>query len=241
VPPDESLTPHQYEELGLPSLGADWSADERTQARSVLRSLAAERPEQLPRFASASSGAVFAKLLHEEFDRRDEFEGKDGAVPVGKLERMEPDDLAHLIQADTLEGIYAPESTHGLFFDRELVQFACRRLGETVALRGDLKANLSQVEASPIRGQDHAARYRELLQFNDQVLVQVLANIAAFAVTERFTPAARSDAVSHLAEQVPQIAPLLSTDAQAKLREIIHEASASLGADPRLEALFRQL
>jgi hypothetical protein len=241
VPPDESLTPHQYQELGFPRLAANWTEDDRTKARGVLRSLAEDRPEQLPRFASESSGAVFAKLIHEEFDRRGDFEGEVGPVPVGELEQMEPDELAQLIQGDTLEGIYAPESTGGLLFDRELVQFASQRLAGAVAIRSDLQANLAEVEASPTRGQDFAARYRELLEFNDRMLVQLLANIAAFAGAERFTPVARSDAVSHLAEQVPLIAPLLSSEARAKLREAIREASASPGADPRLDVISRQL
>lgn len=237
VPPDESLSSHQYQQLGFPRLEPDWSPAERTKARSVLRSLAAERPEQLPRFASESSGVVFAKLIDEEFNRRGDFEGAVGAVPVGELEKMEADEVAHLIQGDTLEGIYAPESTGGLLFDRELVQFASHRLAKAVALRSDLQANLAEVEASPTRGQDFGARYRELLQFNDQVLVQLVANITTLAVAERFTRAARSDAAALLAEQIPQIAPLLSTEAQANLRQFIHEAGASPGADPRLKAL----
>lgn len=241
VPPDESLTPYQYQQLGLPRLGANWTAADRTRARAVLRSLAERRPEQLPRFASETSAAVFDKLIREEFHRRGDLEGEVGSVPAGELEQMAPDDLARLIQADTLEGIYAPESTGGLIFDRELVQFAAQRLDKAMALRSDLAADLAEVEASPTRGEDSAARYRELLQAGDRALVQLLANIAAFAVAERFTPAARADAVSHLAKQVPQTVPLLSPEAQAKIREIIREASASPRADPQLETLSRQL
>jgi len=240
VPPDESLTPHQYQQLGLPRLGANWTAAERTRARAVLRNLAEERPEQLPRFASKTSGPVFEKLIREEFHRRGDLEGEVGSVPFGELEQMPPDDLAHLIQADTLEGIYAPECTGGLLFDRELVQFASQQLDKAMAFRSDLEADLTEVEASPARAEDFAARYGELLQAGDRVLVQILANIAAFAVAERFTPAAKADAVSHLAEQVPQILPLLSPEAAATLREVLRKASASPGADPRLETLSRQ-
>jgi hypothetical protein len=241
VAPDESLTPDEYEQLGFPRLGPDWSEAERTKVRSILRSLAAESPTQLPRFASESSGAVFAKLLHEEFERRGEFEGEVGSLPVGKLEQLDSDALAHLIQSDTLEGIYGPESTGGLLFDRELVELVSQRLANALTLRSDLQANLSHVEASPIPGRDYAARYRESLQSYDLALVQLLSNLTSFAVAERFTPAARSDATSHLAKQIPQIAPFLSPEAQARLREFIHGASASPGADPRLGELSRRL
>ncbi|HVN39377.1 MAG TPA: hypothetical protein VMW19_14530 [Myxococcota bacterium] len=238
VPPDESLTPHEYERLGFPPLEADWNSVERTKARTVLRSLAQAHPEQLPRFASHSSGGVFAKLVDEEFNRRDDFEGEDaGSVPVGELEKMENKDLTRLIQRDTLEGIYAPESTGSLIFDRELVQFSSRRLAKLMALRNDVQARLAEVERSPSPGQDFAAQYRELIRFNDLALVQLITNVTAFAVAERFTPEARSDAGAVLAEYVPHLAPLLSPDAQERLRETIHRAAASPGADPRLKAL----
>jgi hypothetical protein len=240
VPPDESLSPHEYQKLGFPPLEADWGPAERTKARSVLRGLADEHPEQLPRLASESSGAVFRKLVDEEFNRRGDFEGAINSVPVGKLEKMEDQELTRLIQRDSLEGIYAPESTGGLLFDRELVQFASRRLAKLLALRRDLQVNLAEVEESPSRGQHFAAQYRELIQFNDLAAVQLIANITAFAVAERFTPAARSDATTLLAEQIPQLASLLSTEAQARLREVLHEAGTSPEADPGLEALSGQ-
>jgi hypothetical protein len=237
IPPDDSLTPYGYRQLGFPPVEAKWSENERTRARSVLRNLAAERPNQLPRFASESSGAVFAKLLHEEFDRRGDFEGEFGSALVSELEGTGSDELAHLIQGDTLEGIYAPESTGGLLFDREIVQFASKRLAKVVALRSDLQASFAEVPVSPSRGHDLAARYHELLQINERVLVQLLANITAFAVAERFTRAARSDATSRLAENLREIAPLLSAEAQAELRGIIQEASASPDANPELDEI----
>jgi hypothetical protein len=244
VPPDESLTPVEYEELGLPDLEPDWNSEERTKARSLLRRLAAERPNQLPRFASDLSGAVFAKLVHEEFDRRAEFEGTIGQLSGRELEQLDPDELARLVQGDSLEGIYGLESTGGLLFDRELVELTAQRLGEALALRTDLEANLAHVRASPELAtpeKDFTARYTEMLQINDQVLVQLLSNLAAFAIAERFTSVARSDAASHLVEQIPQIAPMLSAEAHADLREIISEAGATPGADPQLAALLGRL
>ena len=62
---DTSLTPGGYESLGLPPISDEWSASQRTKARSVLRELAFEHPERLPRFESEVSGAVFQlSLIH---------------------------------------------------------------------------------------------------------------------------------------------------------------------------------
>jgi hypothetical protein len=79
-----------------------------------------------------------------------------------------------------------------------------------------------------------------MLQFNERVIVQFLGHLTVFAIAERFTPVANSDAMSHLSEQIPQLAPLLSAEAQARLRETLRRAGASERADPRLEALSRQ-
>lgn len=239
--PRRVADPQEYRQLGFPPLERDWSEGERAQARSILRRLASDRPERLPRFASESSGDVFAKLVHEEFDRRGDLEGAVGSVPVGELEKMPSDEIVRLIQGDTLEGIYAPESTGGLLFDRELVQLASERLASAIRLRSNLESHLAGVEAAGgARGQALDARYRELLGASDRMLVHGAHAIATFAITEQFLPAARSDAASRLAEQVPRLLPLLSTEAQAQLRAILREAAESPGADPRLEALSAQ-
>lgn len=70
VPPDHSLTLDQYIALGMPKPEADWNADERSAARSILRKLAEQDPTQLPRFRSERSGALFEKLTQEEVFRR---------------------------------------------------------------------------------------------------------------------------------------------------------------------------
>jgi hypothetical protein len=175
--------------------------------------------------------------MHEEFERRDELEGSIGSVTVGELTAMEPEELVRLVRADTLQGIYSPESTGGLIFDREFVQFSSLQLARSLALRVDLQASLMDAEISPIPGSDQAASHRELLQHSDRLILELLQSVALFAIAERFSPAARSDAVSCLAAQLPQVAPLLSTETRAELREIVREASESERADPRLKAL----
>ena len=219
---DQSLSPEQYMELGFPDFQRDWSADERSKARSLLRQLAEESPTQLPRYESQSSGAVFAKLIHEEFQRRGDFEGALWEVPVGKPEQHDPEELTRLVQSDSLEGIYGPSLTGGLLFDRELVELAARELTKALKVRSNLASNLAQLEADPgpsTHRRDLAARSREVLESIDGVFVQRFSQLAAFAVAERFTPAARGDATAHLADQIPLIAPLLSAEARANLRE----------------------
>jgi hypothetical protein len=56
---DESLTPEQYVRLGLPDLHREWSAEDMAKAAKVLSS---QKGNQLPRYKSKQSGAVFARL-----------------------------------------------------------------------------------------------------------------------------------------------------------------------------------
>lgn len=240
VPPDHSLTVEEYIQLGMPPLEPDWSRDERATARSILRELGEQRPSQLPRFASDRSGPLFEKLVHEESFRREELEGRIGEMTGQEIDQLGPDELAQTIRRDSLEGIYAPEATGGLLFDRELVEMAAQRLQKALELRANIESNLAEAEAVPrssTRGKDFAARYRELLQVCDQILVQRLSQLAAFAIAEQFSPPARSDATSHLIQRVPQIAPFLSAEAGARLHEMLKDISAGASADPRLTAL----
>lgn len=150
-------------------------------------------------------------------------------MSVGELEKMENDDLSRLIHRDTLEGIYSPESTDGLIFDRELVQFSSARFAKLMALRSELQASLAQ-----------DGRYRELIELNDMALIELMGNVAAFARADRFTPEARSDAAAVLADQLPRLAPQLSKEGGARLREIVRQAAESPGADPQLRTLPRE-
>ena len=240
VPPDLSLTIDQYLVLGIPKLELDWTADQRSMVRSILRKLAEHDPVQLPRFASDRSGSLFEKLVQEEIFRRSGSEGEIGNMPGRELDQLTGDQFAQIAHRGSLAGIYAPESTGGLLFDRELVEIGAHQLRKILKLRAEIAEKLADAEASfttDLRGQDFATRYRELLRTSDGVLVQQLLQMAAFAIAESATPPARDDATSHILEQVPQIAPLLSIELRGLLGEALREASAAPTADPRLAEL----
>lgn len=59
---DKSLTPEEYEKLGMPSIKTVWQPQSYQQALTVLEKLKAT-PEKLPRLESPQSGAVFARLI----------------------------------------------------------------------------------------------------------------------------------------------------------------------------------
>jgi hypothetical protein len=61
-PADESLTPEKYVELGLPAHDRVWLGSDLVKAAKVLAAIAEKNPRQLPRYQSARSGAVFARL-----------------------------------------------------------------------------------------------------------------------------------------------------------------------------------
>jgi hypothetical protein len=60
---DQSLTIERYMELGIPSPDRIWGAEEYAQTAFVLSSLP---KDELPRFNSARSGALFARMVSTE-------------------------------------------------------------------------------------------------------------------------------------------------------------------------------
>ncbi|HQR07649.1 MAG TPA: hypothetical protein PLN21_12550 [Gemmatales bacterium] len=73
---DKSLTPEEYQRLGMPSVKKDWDGKNYLQALSVLEKLKTT-PEKLPRHESSKSGQVFARL-------------SDRAGMQAALEKLEP-------------------------------------------------------------------------------------------------------------------------------------------------------
>ncbi len=234
---DTSLTPDAYEALGIPTISDEWSASQRTKARSVLRELASVHPERLPRFESEVSGAVFQKLLDEELHRRGEIEGALGSLTGNQVKRMDDQEFADLIQGDSLEWIYSLNSTGDLIFDREIVQISSERLVNFVADGFELRSELRNLEAEPLPVRDFARSYRELIELHDASTLQLIVNITAFALADTFSAAAREDAAESLWQSVPAIAPSMSVERQNALRDMFNEAAASPAASPRLREL----
>ena len=63
---DDSLPNDRYIALGLPSYDREWTGQDMAVAASKLQTLADGHPEQLPRFQSAQSGKVFARIVSPE-------------------------------------------------------------------------------------------------------------------------------------------------------------------------------
>ena len=61
--PDHSLTATKYIEKGMPANDRLWTGKDYAQAMSVLQTLAAGDPTTLPRYGSATSGVVFARIV----------------------------------------------------------------------------------------------------------------------------------------------------------------------------------
>lgn len=62
TPADQSLAVAEMTRLGVPAPDKNWTPNQLAEASAVLGKLAAEHPEQLPRYRSPNSGAVFARL-----------------------------------------------------------------------------------------------------------------------------------------------------------------------------------
>ena len=61
--PDHSLSATRYIEKGMPANDRRWTGKDYAQALSVLQTLAASDPSTLPRYGSATSGVVFARIV----------------------------------------------------------------------------------------------------------------------------------------------------------------------------------
>jgi len=63
---DESLPADEYIQLGIPSYDRTWTGQDMTKAAGVLKALADRAPQQLPRFGSKKSDAMFARIVSRE-------------------------------------------------------------------------------------------------------------------------------------------------------------------------------
>ncbi len=86
---DHSLTPQEYEKLGMPSFKKDWQPQDYQQALMVLEKLKAT-PGKLPRLNSPASRAVFARLI-------------DRAGMQAVLEKVEPGKEQMMLAANYLK------------------------------------------------------------------------------------------------------------------------------------------
>lgn len=65
-PPDLSLPAGKYAVLGLPSHERAWAGNDMQAAAKALSEIARDSPDNLPRFNSPNSGAVFARITSQE-------------------------------------------------------------------------------------------------------------------------------------------------------------------------------
>ncbi|MDB5347670.1 MAG: hypothetical protein JWP89_6047 [Schlesneria sp.] len=63
---DRSLTTDQYVKLGFPKCDRPWSSADMSRAAKVLTEIAKRDPRELPRYESAKSGEVFARITSDE-------------------------------------------------------------------------------------------------------------------------------------------------------------------------------
>ena len=240
VPPDESLTLAENRRQGIADLESDWTKEERATARSILRNLADQTPTQLPRFASARSGRLFEKLVHEEFDRREDLEGPIGELTGNDINQLGDAGVTRIVRRDSLAQIYAPDSTGCLLFDREAVELSSQALAQIWRWRADIETHLGEVEhMNSSRSNEFVSRYQAMIALSDGVLVQLFSQISAFAVSEHFSSAAKDDAVGHLMNWVPKVAPSLAPEPRAHLDGVLQAVSKAPDADPRLAELSR--
>jgi len=115
VAPDHSLTTRSYVQKGLPADDREWSGDDYAQAASVLKALAANDSTHLPRYGSAASGGVFARIVSPENLKLVEME----TLPVHVRFAAAVSIMKNLNQIII---VYTSASTVSQMFDSELVE-----------------------------------------------------------------------------------------------------------------------
>jgi hypothetical protein len=115
IAPDHSLASAAYIRKGLPANDRVWDGGDYLQAAKVLRELAGVDATQLPRYGSAISGAVFARIVSP-----DNFKVYDNELldPQQKFKAVN----ALLQGVGEITIIYSSATTKVVIFDTELIE-----------------------------------------------------------------------------------------------------------------------
>ncbi|HXO28864.1 MAG TPA: hypothetical protein VOA80_16050, partial [Thermoanaerobaculia bacterium] len=224
---DRSLPDDRYVSLGLPSYDREWTGQDMTVAAALLQQLAAQHPEQLPRFRSRRSGKVFARIVAPENLRF----LRDRSLPLGT--RM-PQELETLESSNAITKLYLAAFSASAVAGDDLIELLGIELRESqvlVELIDELVPTLSRQDP----------KYQVRMAGLDQTrrgLAQVVAGaITSLTEEQSYTLGARGRLLDYCLETFPRIVPELSAASQT---EVLRRLDG-LAAEPRLRELRPQL
>lgn len=224
VAPNHSLPSRAYIERGLPAADRDWTGEDYAQAATVLKSLATNDATQLPRYASPTSGAVFARIV--SLDNLKLYRSKTLADPqrvttAGTL----------LQNFSQMMVIYGSVSNPKHAFDSELVELfrytleVCRDIMPLVE---------AQAESIPLNDPDRETRLKGREQVREGVASIVSGCLRAITDKANYRASELVRLADTLEQTLPGIIPFLPPSVQQEL-PIRIQRMVEQEADPGLK------
>lgn len=227
---DESLAVDAYVRAGVPSPDRPWTGVDYQQASAALISVAKTDPRHLPRFRSARSGAVFAKIT----------------APENFVSMSEASSAASIRLPDLLRAIEGLRTIQILYFNAPFTSVDLRdEMIELMAV--SLEADLdvfavmpSFLESLPPGERATPARTAGLQQAEKGLQQQVAGTVVSLR-DPSFTPEMRARLASHLARLLPRTKPHLPPSQWLEVQVSVAKASESTGTElgSALEVLSR--
>jgi hypothetical protein len=224
---DGSLPNDRYVELGFPAYDRRWDGPDMAEAAARLRALAAQHPEQLPRFENPKSGQMFARLVDPEnlkFVQSSEFTF-DVRLPLL---------LGYLKSLIAIDHTYASAAAAKKVGGDDVVEI----------LAAGLKAAQCVIDLSdqwPATFSHDAARRglrTEALNWSRVDLAEIAeAGITSLVDEQNLTVTARSRVAAELCQTLPSLLPKLTAASQVKIARRLEK----LAVDPRQQALRGQM
>ncbi len=232
--PDNSLTTNEYIRLGFPAPDRPWLGAEYASIASIIGQLASEDATQLPRFQSATSGDVFARLVSHE--NLESYRNTGDPSP----QRL-ADSLAHLQGLNTVLARYLAISTQRSGLSGEIIELAGAMMRTSVLIR-DLTDELlpppdpnDRTYPSQMEGYERMKR-GFAMTFNG--------GLQMLAETDRYEIVDLQRLLDHIQATLPNIMPHLSEGSQlenlVQIERLIENAELE-DMRPNLQELYARL
>lgn len=214
--PDKSLTANEYIALGMPAHDREWAARDMAAAVSTLKVLASQSPEQLPRFGSAKSGAVFARIVTADNLKF----CQSRSLP---LEARFPQALEYSISQNEILKIYLSARVADKVTGNEIVELMGAQLrGVQVQLRllDEYLPTLSREDPK------YAVRMAGHVQMRQGFATMVSSVIVMLTETNVYDAAMRSRLLEHSRATFPDIVARLAEPSQQEILKRLDELAA---------------
>jgi hypothetical protein len=233
IPEDRSLSLEEYTKVGVPAPDKPWSADDMIAAAASLTTLVERSPEYLPRYQSARSGSLFARITSAENLQL----LKDPSEPIDqRFDRCTKFDQA----SDTIFNLYALSFPRGAIADSELVELMgmhFRGAVVMIALAREYAKTLNQQDPKYPMLIARCVRIKQGLASTVAGALQSFSEKATYRTTELRRLA------DYLQDTLPAIVAELSPEAQtdvlARIEKTRRSAATELG--PSLDNLYEQV